>query len=212
MTPAGNGSPRTATYSYHRPRRHLRRRRQRPYTVAVQAGQVANTNGGTAPAATLGTFRVVIPADVHGDEPERLRGRLAAAGDPRRQRRRRRADTIVFQAGLTGTITLLDGRPTDDHRRRDDHRAGARRPHRQRRRRRPRLQRRERAQASSTSRISGLTVTGGNGSGGAGTDVGDGGGIRTANENLTLDGMVVTGNTAGTDDGGGIGVHQRTRP
>ena len=54
--------------------------------------------------------------------------------------------------------------------------------------------------------ISAMTVTGGNGSTGGPTPAaGDGGGIRITDENLTLDHMVISGNSA-TDfnDGGGI--------
>ncbi len=52
-----------------------------------------------------------------------------------------------------------------------------------------------------------MTITGGVGipvSGGVG---GDGGAIRVTDENLALDGVVITGNTVGgTNDGGGIGI------
>ena len=54
--------------------------------------------------------------------------------------------------------------------------------------------------------ISAMSVMGGNGStGGPTPDAGDGGGISINDENLTLDHMVITGNSA-TDfnDGGGI--------
>jgi hypothetical protein len=56
--------------------------------------------------------------------------------------------------------------------------------------------------------ISGVTVTGGNGSsGGSGPVAADGGGIRTTDENLTLQSMVITGNgTTGSNDGGAMAV------
>jgi hypothetical protein len=53
--------------------------------------------------------------------------------------------------------------------------------------------------------ISGMTVTGGNGStGGQFPTAGDGGAIRTTDESLTLRSMVITGNAAGANDGGAI--------
>ncbi len=53
--------------------------------------------------------------------------------------------------------------------------------------------------------ISGLTVTGGNSANGT-PNAGDGGGLRTTNETITLDTVAVTGNSAGQNDGGGIAV------
>jgi hypothetical protein len=53
--------------------------------------------------------------------------------------------------------------------------------------------------------ISGLTVTGGNGStGGQFPTLGDGGAIRTTDEAVTLRNMVISGNAAGANDGGAV--------
>ncbi len=108
VNPPGNGSPRTATYSVPAPGGTFGSEDNGTYAVALQPGQVANTNGGTAPGTALGTFRVVIPqtftvTNLDDDGPGSLRQAIADANATVGL-----ADTIVFQAGLTGTIALAD--------------------------------------------------------------------------------------------------------
>jgi parallel beta-helix repeat protein len=56
-----------------------------------------------------------------------------------------------------------------------------------------------------TVNISGMTITGGNGIPLSGGTASDGGGVRTTDENLTLDAVVISGNTVGAGiDGGGF--------
>ncbi len=62
VTPTGNGTPRTATYRITGPGGAFGMEDNGVYTIAVQAGQVANTSGFTNQATTLGTFTVAILA------------------------------------------------------------------------------------------------------------------------------------------------------
>ncbi len=64
VTPPGNGTPRTATYTITPPGGSWTGTADGTYTIALRAGQVADTSGNTAPAGSLGTFAVVIPVDV----------------------------------------------------------------------------------------------------------------------------------------------------
>jgi parallel beta-helix repeat protein len=171
------------------------------YTVALQANQVANTNGGFAAPGNLGTFQVLIGqnyvvTNLNDSGAGSLRQAILDANSLTTP------DTISFQAGLTGTISLTSGEllisqpvaitgPGASTLTID---------------------------AGGTSRIfdvngpgvidvsiSGLTITGGNGStGGPSPTFSDGGAITTTDENLTLDRMVISNSTAGTNDGGGV--------
>jgi hypothetical protein len=196
VTPAGNGSPRTATYRITAPGGTFDLTDNGTYTVSLQPGQVANTNNNTAAGATLGTFRVntgltytVTNLDDSGTGS--LRQAILDANASTGVN-----DTIVFQSGLSGTITLGSELLITDPVTINGPGASA-----------------VTVDGGGANRvfnvdgpgiidvtIAGLTVTNGNSE-----SQGDGGGIRTTDENLTLDRMVITGNTAGADnDGGGV--------
>ena len=96
-------------------------------------------------------------------------------------------DTIIFQAGLTGTITLASQLPITDGVTITG--PGAAVAHRQRQQRRPRVQhhRQQRSTVIDVT-ISGLTVTAGR----VARHRRAAAGIRTANETVTLDRVVVS--------------------
>jgi hypothetical protein len=106
VTPAGNGSPRTATYRITGPGGSFGGEDNGTYTIAVQAGQVANTNGFTNLATTLGTFNVVVSTTYtvtnlsHTGTGSLQQAILNSNASPGL------ADIIVFQPGLSGIIHL----------------------------------------------------------------------------------------------------------
>jgi hypothetical protein len=65
VTPAGNGTPRTATYRISAPGGSWSNADNGTYTLALQANQVRDGVGNLAAAGTLGTFSVNISASVH---------------------------------------------------------------------------------------------------------------------------------------------------
>ncbi len=208
VTPAGNGSPRTATYRITAPGGTFGLEDIGEYQIGLQAGQVANTNGVTAVPRTVGSFRVAIPqtftvTNLNDTGAGSLRQAILDANAADFS-----ADTIVFQAGLAGSIDLTAAAGqltiTDTGTTGGPGAAG------------------DRIGGSGAGRhfasdnggrvldvsISGLTVTGGNGSTGGPTPVSDdGGGIRIGDDRVILDGMVVTGNSlTSANDGGGIAL------
>jgi parallel beta-helix repeat protein len=202
-----NGTPRTATYSITGPGGAFTPAANGAYSVAVQANQVFNTGGVAVPAATIGTFQVLVPqtftvTNLNDAGAGSLRDVLAQANAQPGT-----VDTIVFQASLAGTISLTTGELLiSDSVTIIGPGAGV-------------LTVRRDPGAATQFRvfdvngsgvinvaISGLTISGGNTTGtpGAGTS-GDGAGLLLFNENLTLSNVVVSGNTTATE-GGGIGV------
>ncbi len=167
--------------------RQQRRAEQRKLRKAAKS-QAALTLGAAAlaavPAAQAATFTVTnLNDNGAGSLRQAIVDANAAAG----------ADVIDFQAGLTGTITLTTGQlslydsvdiqgPGASVLTVSGNNAS-------------RVFYLYNSDAILDITISGLTVTGGNAS--------LGGGIRTKDESLLLDGVVVSGNSA-TSDGGGI--------
>ncbi|MBV9493405.1 MAG: right-handed parallel beta-helix repeat-containing protein [Acidobacteria bacterium] len=151
--------------------------------IAVAAGALGIT-ALAAPVAQAATFTVT---NLNDSGAGSLRDAIASANGAAG------ADTITFQSGLTGTITLTSGQleVTDSVDIQGPGPAALT------------------VSGNNSSRvfylysggslldisISGLTVSGGNAD--------DGGGISDSNENLTLNNMVISGNHA-TDDGGGL--------
>jgi hypothetical protein len=62
VTPAGNGTPRTATYRIVPPGGSWDAADFGTYTVSVELGQVFDTAGAAVPTGPIGSFRVAIPA------------------------------------------------------------------------------------------------------------------------------------------------------
>jgi hypothetical protein len=110
-----NGSPRTATYRITAPGGTFDPPENGTYTVAVEAGQVANTNGYTAAAGVLNTFTVAVPTtytvtNLNDSGSGSLRQAILDANTTTPGV----ADIIAFQAGLTGTIPLTGVLPIAD--------------------------------------------------------------------------------------------------
>ncbi|HEY1376699.1 MAG TPA: choice-of-anchor Q domain-containing protein, partial [Gemmataceae bacterium] len=112
----GTGSPRTATYSVVPPGGSWDGADNGTYAVTVQGNQVFNTAGTAAAAATVGTFRAVLPTTftvttLADDGPGSLRDAIARANALAPT-----ADTIVFDPALfaagPGTVSLLTALPT----------------------------------------------------------------------------------------------------
>src|SRR5262249_30127820 len=111
-----NGSPRTATYRFTPPGGSWDGTDNGIYTVTQVANQVLDTTGRAAPPATLGTFRVVLPAafvvtNANDSGPGSLRGGLARAnGWPS-------LDTFTFDPvffGTPRTINFISQLPLSD--------------------------------------------------------------------------------------------------
>jgi len=208
-----NGTPRTATYSITPPGGAWAPTANGTYTVSVEPNQVFNTNGFTVPAAAIGAFQVVLPqtftvTNTNDSGTGSLRDAITQANSVPNT-----ADTIVFSSlfNTPQTISLTSGQinVTDSV---TITGPGANL-----------LTVRRDATLPATTQfrifnvggtgvinvtMQGLTITGGNPTGtvGRGT-TGDGGGILLSDDNLTLDGVVVSGNTSGTE-GGGIAVQE----
>jgi hypothetical protein len=191
-----NGSPRTATYRITAPGSSFDPSENGTYTIAVEAGQVANTNGHTAGPGAVGSFGVAVPAtytvtNLNDSGAGSLRQAILDANTATPQI----SDVIVFQAGLTGTIPLLSTLTVTDGLTINGPGAAA-----------LSLSGQNVVRVLSIDgpgviavSITGLTITGGR-------SLDSGGGINFTNENLTLDRVVVNGNrTIGNfADGGGI--------
>jgi hypothetical protein len=210
-----NGTPRTATYSITAPGGTFDAADNGTYTVAVQASQVTDTSANFVPAGPIGTFRVFVPAtftvtNTNDAGAGSLRQAIVDANASAA------ADTIVFQAGLTGTINLTTTDGNTDPSALDIADAvtitgpGA-----------GLITVRRDPAATSNFRvfridapgvqsvtISGLTISGGltnSSTTGGGGPTNDGAAILLLNDLLTLDGVVVSGNTSGTE-GGAIAI------
>jgi hypothetical protein len=210
-----NGTPRTATYSITAPGGTFDAADNGTYTVAVQPSQVTDTSANFVPAGPIGTFRVFVPATFTVTNTND-----AGAGSLRQAildaNASTAADTIVFQAGLTGTINLTTTDGNTDPSALDIADAvtitgpGA-----------GLITVRRDPAATSNFRvfridapgvqsvtISGLTISGGltnSSTTGGGGPTNDGAAILLLNDLLTLDGVVVSGNTSGTE-GGAIAI------
>ncbi|CAN5448328.1 hypothetical protein BH11PLA2_BH11PLA2_40180 [soil metagenome] len=172
------------------------------YSVFLEGGQVSGP-GGFVGATSLGTFQVSIPntytvTNLADSGAGSLRQAILRANANINT-----ADTIVFQNGLSGTITLTTGQllisdPLTINGPGADlvtiSGGGATRHF----------------ALNGTGVIDvtmrGLKLSGGNGSTGAATNVfADGGSITSTDENLTLENMVLTSNSSsGANDGGAI--------
>jgi parallel beta-helix repeat protein len=204
-----NGTPRTATYSFTAPGGTWDFTDNGTYTVSVESGQVANTNSVTVPGAAIGTFTVALPqtftvTNTNDSGAGSLRDALTQANNTPGT-----ADTIVFGPlfNTAQTISLTSGQlSVTDSVTITGPGAGL-------------LTIRRDPAASTQFRIfnvsgtgvidvtmTGLTITGGSTASGPALGTGgDGAGILLGDENLTLDHVVITGNSSGTE-GGGIGV------
>jgi Dockerin type I domain len=103
VTPAGNGSPRTATYTVPGPGGAFGPEDIGTYVVAVEAGQVRNVSGAAAPAGVVGTFRVAIGrtyvvANTNPSGPGSLRQALLDANATWDS-----ADVVTFDPALFST-------------------------------------------------------------------------------------------------------------
>ena len=198
-----NGSPRIATYSIIPPGGIWTPATIGNYTVSIRPNQVFNTAGSAAPAAVLGTFRVVTPLQLTvttlaDSGPGSLRDAITQANAMQPT-----ADTITFDpalfAGGPGITSLLSALPTISD---SLTITGPAIVNGQ-----PRLTIQRGAAAAFgifdingpgvlAVNLSNMTIAGG-------TTAGSGGGIQDADEALTLTNVVVSGNSA-AQNGGGI--------
>jgi hypothetical protein len=213
-----NGSPRTATYRFTPPGGAWAASANGTYTASLQANEVMTAAGTpvAVPAQPVGSFRVLIALNLvvtnaNDSGAGSLRDAITqtnAANTP---------DTITFdptffatprtialasQLAITDSLTItgpgaanLTLQPT----------GAATAP--------ARAFNIDGTSASFNGSgvlnvsISGMTITGGHTNGGVGGNTtNDGGAILDNNENVTLNNMVITGNTAGSGQGGAIAV------
>jgi parallel beta-helix repeat protein len=206
--PPVNGTPVVATYRINAPGGSFDASDFGTYTVAVEPNQVANTNSGFVPAGSLGTFQVLIPttftvSNVSDSGAGSLRQAILNSNATPGA-----TDTIVFQglpspptinlAAASGQLNITDSvtiiGPGAGNLTVSGQNA-------------IRVFNVENATSVITVSISGMMIAGGNGIPVSGGTASDGGGVRVTDENLTLDGVVITGNSVGgTNDGGGIGI------
>ncbi|MFO0808472.1 MAG: right-handed parallel beta-helix repeat-containing protein [Gemmataceae bacterium] len=205
VTPAGNGSPRTATYTIPAPGGTFDLGDNGTYTASVEANQVFNTGGNPIAASSLGTFQVLTPGTftvtTNADSGTgSLRDVITQANASAN------VDTISFAPTVTGTISLQSALPTITN---------------------PitltgpgasvLTVRRDPAAGSTfrvltiggispfSSTVSGLTISGGVTSGTVLGTRGGGGIAINATKTLTVLDSIITGNTA-SGEGGGIYV------
>ncbi len=107
-----NGTPRTASYTFTPPGGAWSGSANGTYTIAVEANQIVDLDGNFVTAGAIGSFQVQLPLDLvvttlndagAGSLREAITLANAAVGT---------ADTITFQPGLSGTITLASTLPT----------------------------------------------------------------------------------------------------
>ncbi|HTK76010.1 MAG TPA: choice-of-anchor Q domain-containing protein [Gemmataceae bacterium] len=211
-----NGSPRTATYRITPPGGSWDNADNGTYQASLQAGEVLSVGGVAVPAAPVGSFRALInltPVVTNANDSGAGSLRQAildanAANTP---------DTITFDPtffNVARTINLATELPISDSLTITGPGAGL-------------LTIRPNTGVTNTRifningtsvafngsgtlsvTLSGMTLTGGNTTGGvAGNTTGDGGAILDANETVILNDMVITGNNAGTGQGGAIATN-----
>ncbi|MCX5662489.1 MAG: hypothetical protein NTW19_22640, partial [Planctomycetota bacterium] len=99
-----NGTPRTATYSITPPSGTWAFSGNGSYSVALIAGQVADTSGNTAAAATLGSFTVSVPApDTTAPTASLTAGNVSAAGGTSY------IFTVTYTDSTAVSVSSLDG-------------------------------------------------------------------------------------------------------
>jgi parallel beta-helix repeat protein len=206
-----NGTPRTATYRITPPGGSWDSPDSGTYTVSVEPNQVANTNAVTVPAAAIGIFTVSLPqtftvTNVNDTGAGSLRDAITQSNSTPGT-----ADTIIFgplfntqqtisltsgQLSVTDSVTVTGPGANLLTVRRDP---GASSQFRV-------FNINPTGPVVITVSMTGMTITGGSTpTGPPNVTDNDGAGIFLGNESLTLDGVVITGNTAGTE-GGGIAV------
>ncbi len=209
-----NGTPRTATYSITGPGGSFTTAANGTYTVVLLPNAVSDTSGNAVPAGALGTFQALIAgtynvSNANDSGPGSLRAALALinafptpgdaiAFDPSFFNVARTIDLTSGEL-LIGDSVVIPGTGANLLTIRRD--AGAATQFRI---------FNVNAPGTQNVTISGVTISGGNPTGTAGGGPGgDGGAILLFNDSLTLDGVVISGNTSGTE-GGAIGIASRS--
>jgi parallel beta-helix repeat protein len=207
-----NGTPRTATYTITPPGGAWAATANGTYTVSVEQNQVANTSALTVPGAAIGAFQVLLPqtyivTNTNDSGAGSLRDAITQANNVPNT-----ADTITFGPlfNTPQTIALTSGQLSIS----DSVTISGPGANLLTVRRDPSLPATTQFRIFSVVsgigvinvNLTGLTITGGNTAPAAPAgSTSDGAGILLGDENLTLNGVVVTGNTSGSE-GGGIGV------
>ena len=169
------------------------------YSIGVNSGAVTDLDGNAVPAGAVGSFRALTPAtftvtNLNDSGAGSLRDAISQANS-----RALSADSIVFQAGLTGTISLASGLVIADSVSITGPGAASL------------------TLAGNNSfrlivtamegvgvvNLSGMTLTGG-----ATTSANGGGALFIEQDNVTLDGVTVNANSASAGGGGGIAVQR----
>ncbi|MBX7104918.1 MAG: hypothetical protein K1X57_12605 [Gemmataceae bacterium] len=108
VTPAGNGTPRVATYTYTPPGGSWDVADIGTYKLEVSASSVSDLDGQFVPAGPLGSFNVALPqtfivTNNADDGPGSLRAAIASANAVTPSQ-----DTITFSAALLATFPTID--------------------------------------------------------------------------------------------------------
>ncbi|MFL5331584.1 MAG: beta strand repeat-containing protein [Gemmataceae bacterium] len=202
---SGNGNSCTATYTIPSPAGGWGGANFGAYTVALNPSQVQDADDGFyAPARTLGTFKTAIPTVVTVDESSDLddgnytSGHLSLREAIKLTNANVGADTINFSLPVT-TVTLNSGLTISDSLTLIGPRADKLTINANNAGRHFTID-----TSGLTVLISGLTLTGGS------VASGQGGALFLSNDTVTLDGMWLTANTAGS--GGAISVDPAIYP